>query len=145
MKNRIISISLAVVLILSVGVIGCGGEGVPEIPEYNLTVSSTEGGEVTNPGQGTHTYEEGVVVNLVAEADEGYRFVNWTGDVDTIANVNAAQTTITMNGNYFITANFEEKPPVSWALIGGIIAAVVIMGLAIFFMRKKRVAREKRR
>jgi hypothetical protein len=42
-----------------------------------------------------------------------------------------------MNDNYSITANFEEKPPVNWALIGGIIAAVVAVGLAIFFMRRK--------
>ena len=46
------------------------------------------------------------------EADEGYRFVNWTGDVGTIANVNAASTTITMNGDYSITANFEEEEAV---------------------------------
>ena len=43
--------------------------------------------------------------------DEGYRFVEWTGDVGTIADVYAAATTITMNGDYSITANFEEVPP----------------------------------
>jgi len=36
----------------------------------------------------------------------GYHFVNWTGDTGTIANVNAAVTIITMNGNYVIQANF---------------------------------------
>jgi hypothetical protein len=105
-KNRIISISLAVALILSVGFIGCGGEGVPETTEYNLTVSSTEGGAVTIPSEVTSTYDEGAVVDLVAEAEEGYHFVNWTGDVGTTADVNDATTTITMNGNYSITANF---------------------------------------
>jgi LPXTG-motif cell wall-anchored protein len=49
-----------------------------------------------------------------------------------------------MDGDYSITANFEEKPPVNWALIGGITAAVVA-GLAIFFMRRKRDIRKKRR
>jgi len=34
--------------------------------------------------------------------------VNWTGDTGTVADVNAASTTIIMNGNYFITASFEE-------------------------------------
>ena len=48
------------------------------------------------------------MVNLVAEAAEGFRFVNWTGDVETVADVNSASTTITMNGDYSITANFEE-------------------------------------
>lgn len=106
MKNRILSISLAVVLALSVGLVGCGGEGAPEITEYNLTISSTDGGSVTTPSKETSTYDEGEVVDLVAEADEGYQFVNWTGDVGTVADVNDATTTITMNGNYSITADF---------------------------------------
>ncbi|HXZ29921.1 MAG TPA: hypothetical protein VEG43_02025, partial [Dehalococcoidia bacterium] len=61
---------------------------------YDLTVSNTEGGQVTTPGENTFTYNKGTVVNLVAEPEQGYRFVNWTGDVDTIVNVNAAATTI---------------------------------------------------
>jgi len=85
---------------LIAGMVGCAPA------QYNLTISSTEGGEVTTPGEETFTYDEGTVVNLVAKPDEGYQFVNWTGDVDTIANVNAAITTITMNGDYSILANF---------------------------------------
>jgi Divergent InlB B-repeat domain len=73
---------------------------------YTLIISSTAGGNVTTPGVGTFTYDTGTVVNLVASPDAGYRFVNWTGDVGTIANVNAASTNITMNGAYSITANF---------------------------------------
>jgi hypothetical protein len=42
----------------------------------------------------------------VAIPDEGYWFVNWSGDVDTIADANAATTTITMNDDYSITAKF---------------------------------------
>jgi len=71
-----------------------------------LAVSSTAGGSVTTPGEGTFTYNAGTVVNLVATPDASYYFVNWTGDVGNIANVNAATTTITMNGDYSITANF---------------------------------------
>ena len=37
-KNRIFFISLAVVLALSVGLISCGGEEVPEIPEQPITL-----------------------------------------------------------------------------------------------------------
>ena len=43
-------------------------------------------------------------VALVAQPDEGYQFVKWTGDVDTIADVYAASTTIAMNASYAITA-----------------------------------------
>jgi uncharacterized repeat protein (TIGR02543 family) len=42
----------------------------------------------------------------MAEAEEGYQFANWTGDIGTIAAVNNATTIITMSGNYSITANF---------------------------------------
>jgi len=78
------------------------------VKQYDLTVTSTGGGNVTIPGEGSYPYDEGTVVNLVAKADTGYRFVNWTGDVDTVADVNAAVTTITMNGDYTITANFID-------------------------------------
>jgi hypothetical protein len=97
---------------------------------------------VTGPGEGTFSYYPGRVVNLTAKPEIGYRFVNWTGDVSTIARISAARTTITVNGNYAIMANFEEKPPVSWALIGGIIGAVAIVGLVIFFVRRKNRKRD---
>jgi hypothetical protein len=74
--------------------------------KYDLTIDSTEGGSVTTPVEGTHTCDEGTVVNLVATPDADYYFVRWTGDVGTIANVNDASTNITMNGDYTITANF---------------------------------------
>jgi len=97
-------------LALSVGLISCGGGGIPEITNYNLTISSTEGGSVTDPGEGTYAYGEGTVVNLVAEAEEGYRFATWIGDMVAIADINAATTTITMSANYSILARFELKP-----------------------------------
>ncbi len=86
----------------------------PPPEQYDLSVSSTTGGSVTKPGEGDFTYDEGTVVDLIAEEDSGYQFVNWTGDADTIEDVNAASTTITMNGDYSITANFEEKPPATY-------------------------------
>lgn len=83
-------------------------EPPPPPEQYALTIPITTGGSVTDPGEGTFTYEEGTVVDLVATPDTGYRFVNWTGDTGTIADVEAASTTITMSGDYFITASFEE-------------------------------------
>lgn len=77
------------------------------IPEHTLTVSSTTGGSVTTPGEGDFTYEEGTIVSLEAKPDEGYQFVGWTADVDTLDDVNASSTTITMNDDYSITASFE--------------------------------------
>jgi hypothetical protein len=93
----------------------------PELA-WQLTISSTTGGEVATPGEGAFAYEEGTVVNLAAAPDEGYHFVNWSGDVDTVADVNAASTSITMNDNYSINANFEEGPVQYYTL------AIAVMG-----------------
>jgi hypothetical protein len=77
--------------------------------EYNLSIASTAGGSVTTPGEGTPSYEEGTVVNLVAKPEDGYRFVRWTGDVSTVGNVSAESTTISTDGDYSITAHFEPR------------------------------------
>lgn len=53
---------------------------------------------------------------LVASPDAGYQFVNWSGDVNAIASVNADSTTITMNAKYSIMANFEMGPPVQHSM-----------------------------
>jgi len=82
---------------------------VPAPVQYSLVILSTPGGSVTIPGRGTHIYDEGAVVNLVTTPARGYKFARWSGDVDTIANVNAASTNITMNGNYYICAHFREE------------------------------------
>jgi hypothetical protein len=84
---------------------------------YSLTVSSTSGGSVTKPGQGTFVYQGGNIVDLIAQPDEGYEFVKWTGDVDSIADVNAARTTITINRSCSITANFESLRPEPVAIL----------------------------
>jgi len=104
-----ISISLITVALIA-GMVGCGPV------QYTVTIASTQGGSVTIPGEGNFTYDEGTAVNLLAEAHEGYRFVNWNGNVDTIANVNAASINIIVNGDYFITANFEVVPYVQYSL-----------------------------
>jgi hypothetical protein len=80
-------------------------EEIPSV-QYELSINSTEGGSVTTPGEGTFNYTTGTVVDLVATPDAGYRFDKWTGDVATIADVDAASTNTTMNGDYSITANF---------------------------------------
>jgi len=73
---------------------------------YDLAINSTDGGKVTTPVEGTFPYDCGTVVDLVADAEEIYHFVQWSGDVSAIADAYAAETTITMNGAYNITANF---------------------------------------
>ncbi|MCH8215648.1 MAG: leucine-rich repeat domain-containing protein [Planctomycetes bacterium] len=74
---------------------------------HSLTISSSAGGSVTAPGEGSFgSYSYGTVVNIVATPQTGYRFVNWTGDTGTLANTSDPTTTIAMNGDYSIQANF---------------------------------------
>ena len=112
------------------------------VVRYALTIASTEGGSVTEPGEGAFTFDKGTVVDLVATPDTGYEFANWTGTTSIVADVEAGVTNITMHSDYSITANFEEipLPPVSWPLIGGIIAVVVIVGLGTFFLVRRKGA-----
>jgi hypothetical protein len=84
---------------------------------YSLTISSTDGGIVTEPGEGTHIYEADTVVELLAQADGSYQFVKWTGNASTIADVYAPSTNITMYDSYSITANFESWHPEPMALL----------------------------
>jgi uncharacterized repeat protein (TIGR02543 family) len=127
LNNSVVSILLAVVLTLSFGLVGCAGEYAPGIAEYTLTVSSTDGGnacvprldcicgEGTKPDAGLTVPQDclcagGTEVSIEATPEPGYHFVGWTGDVETIADVNAAKTTIIVNGSYSIMANFHKTP-----------------------------------
>ena len=100
-----VSIFLIAVALIA-GMVGCDFSP-PGGVRHSLTISSTEGGSVTVPGEGTFPlYSDGRVVDLVATPDAGYHFVNWTGDVGTIADVEDATTTITMHSTCVITAIF---------------------------------------
>ena len=122
-------------------------------PEYNLTLSSTTGGSVTVPGEGTFgPYYDGSVVSLVASPDAGYSFDEWTGDVGEVDDVHDATTTVTMYGDYTITANFQVTPPPPPPPVGGtayiptkpsilglwIGLLALAVGLGIFGWRRRR-------
>ena len=94
---------LIVVVVLLAGMVGC------RPVQYQLTITSTEGGFVVSPGEGTFIYNKGKVVRVRARNCLGYWFSEWTGDVDTIANLSSFVTTITMDGDYSITAGFRRS------------------------------------
>ncbi len=97
----IVSISLIVTALIA-GMVGCFNAPT----KHALMIIPTEDGEVAEPGEGNFIYNEGTVVNLVAEANEGCYFVRWGGNVTAIADVEASTTTITMKGSYVIYAVF---------------------------------------
>jgi hypothetical protein len=81
--------------------------GQPPV-QYELTISSTTRGSVTIPGEGVFSYYAGTQVDLVAEAETGYGFVNWTANPTvTFGDASAAETTFTMpSQDVTITAHF---------------------------------------
>lgn len=101
MKRAVIFLSL---MTLVIGLMSCQ----PSAPlEYSLSISSSPGGTVAHPGTGDFIYPRGTVVVLKAEPGDGYQFANWSGDVGTIADTNAVETTITMRDNHSIIADFR--------------------------------------
>jgi hypothetical protein len=111
-----------IMVALIVGMMGCGSAPDTDAPlPYALNISSTTGGWVTVTVDGEETVvgqgqtevifdiPAGTEVALVASCGEGYQFVKWLGGpVDGVTN---PVTTINMQDNYEIAANFEAIPP----------------------------------
>ncbi|UCG58297.1 MAG: PASTA domain-containing protein, partial [Phycisphaerales bacterium] len=85
----------------------------PEPDTVTITISSSGGGTVTVPGEGSFQYERGVVLSVEATAHVGYHFVNWTGtavDAGKVADPSATDTTVTLDNDYTLRANFAADP-----------------------------------
>jgi|GEM_PF-2387475 len=78
----------------------------PVFSEYlEIILSSTEGGEILEPGEGEFQYRSGEEVDLVAESDDGYEFVGWEGDIYT----EEKATSIFLEESKEILASFSGK------------------------------------
>ena len=78
---------------------------------YQLTINSTNGGSVTNPGEGDFIYNYGSTIDLEARPIKGHHFVEWNGDNQTIADTKNNITTITIPDDSTITAQFARNGP----------------------------------
>jgi internalin A len=68
-----------------------------------LAILSTAGGSVDVPGEGVFAYNQGSSVPIVASANVGYHFVNWTGtavDAGKVEDPCSADTTVTVDADY---------------------------------------------
>ncbi len=72
---------------------------------YTLTVGLNGSGTV-NPPAGSSTHDDGAIVNVTATPASGWMFGGWDGDVASKAE---AATTVTMNGDKTLTANFSKS------------------------------------
>ena len=66
--------------------------------QYTLTVTSANGGSVTDGG----TYDDGTEVTITATANDGYEFVGWEGNDSSNSNL-----TITLNSNQTVQPIFQ--------------------------------------
>ena len=98
-------------LTISIAFCGCssgtgadGDEETDEPSEYSLTVSATpsEGGSV-DPASGTFTADSTITVE--ATVNEGWEFVNWTGDQESEEN----PLSFSITEDTEITANFDDQ------------------------------------
>lgn len=74
-----------------------------------LTITSTTGGDVSLPGEGSFICGDGQELTIGAQTDPGYRFSGWTGtavDAGKVASPTSASTTVTVDLNYSLCANF---------------------------------------
>jgi hypothetical protein len=74
-----------------------------------LKIDSSEGGNVTTPGENIFQYTPGSTVAVTAVADEGFHFTYWSGTAvenGRVADPEAAATTVLVDGHYTLSANF---------------------------------------
>ena len=76
----------------------------PPVFEISFSIDPPEAGSITsNPSH--RTAYEGTSYSLTAEANEGWVFTNWGGDINSYYN----PTTLTLDQDMLVVANFEEK------------------------------------
>ena len=106
MKNRILSISLALVLVVSLmAFAACAGEEEPVAPEEYSLIISAVGEGTTNPTPGTSTETEGDTVSVRAIPNAGYQFDHWEGSVSGTTN----PISVKMTSDKSVVAVFVEE------------------------------------
>ena len=96
---------ISLVLVLAILSISCvtTEEKLP-VFEISFSIDPPEAGSIiSNPIH--RTAYEGTSYSLTAEANEGWVFANWGGDINSYYN----PTTLTLDQDMLVVANFEEK------------------------------------
>lgn len=70
-----------------------------------LSLSSTPGGSVISPGEGSFAYDFNASVRIEARPNTGFTFVGWSGDVSTTQN----PLSLVLTDDYTIKANFASS------------------------------------
>jgi hypothetical protein len=81
-------------------------EPEPSELNYTLTIVSSNGGSVTQPGQGVFLIRAGSVITLVAKADAGWTFDHWEGAVE---DTSSSTTAVEISKCLAVTAIFTRQ------------------------------------
>ncbi|GEM_PF-2753740 len=74
--------------------------------KVQLTIDSTDGGDVIQPGEDVYDYYLETTVELEAKSYKNYHFVGWRGDNETIEDPESRLTAIKMEDHHAVTAVF---------------------------------------
>lgn len=107
-RDRMARLGIIVIAVALLSGITACESGSDEPVSYELSISSSTGGSVVAPGEGVFTLAKGTSVDLVATASEGYHFIEWIGQVSTVADVYDPTTTITILADYSVHASFAR-------------------------------------
>ena len=99
---------------------------------YTLDVK-TSGAGTTTPQAGAHQFAATSVITLEAIPDDGWQFDGWSGDV---ADAASEMTTVTIDANKEVTANFSSS--YKWLVSGGAFGIVVLGIISLYLVRRNR-------
>ncbi len=118
--KRFLMVTISVFVLIGLLVApACNGNGVTLPDEYNLTMAVSPAGSGTTTPDGVNAYEAGTQVNISATANDGWKFVDWTASVGSVADPAESSTTYEMPAEAAtVTANFEEVPTITFAVAG---------------------------
>jgi len=88
----------------------------------SIEITSSNRGAVSSPGEGVYIDSFGSVINIVAAPDSGYVFVKWSGtavDAEKVVDPNAASTSVLLDDDYTLRANFTTIVSSDIVLIPG--------------------------
>jgi uncharacterized repeat protein (TIGR02543 family) len=89
----------------------------------DLTVTpATAGSVAVTPASSNGNYSAGTLLALSAQPNVGFRFLRWSGAVNSTNN----PIPLVMDGHKSVTANFESIPPLDFAGAGGVYAGLLI-------------------
>ncbi|MGM0439315.1 MAG: InlB B-repeat-containing protein [Patescibacteria group bacterium] len=112
MKKTKLFVLVAMLVMASLTLSGCffgtseSDSDFAENDHYQLDLKVRGEGRVKDLSEGKHEFEEGVVVDLEAIPDDGWKFKEWIGSV---SESNEKKTSIFMDKNRQLVAVFEEE------------------------------------